>query len=74
MILDAVVEKDGTLIAKAPKSLKAKKVKILVKQNDHRGSNWDAISAVLKEADKLDLRRRKLGDILHDLRTFRESE
>jgi len=75
MVLDAIVKKDGTLVAKAPKSLNAKKVKIIVKQEKEKElSNWSAISALLKEADKLDIRRRKLSDILHDLQTFRETE
>ena len=36
MVLEAVVKDDGTLIAKAPDSLRGKRVKIIVRQPEHQ--------------------------------------
>ena len=80
MVLDAIVKEDGTLIAKVPKSLRGKKVKITIheekpkKRKQKKLSQWEEISAVLKEADKLDIPRRTIDEILDDLHTFRESK
>lgn len=75
MIVDAIVKEDGTLIAKVPKSLSGKKVKIIVKaEESKKPSNWEAISAILNEADMLEIPRRNIDEILDDLRTFREAK
>ncbi len=75
MIVDAIVKEDGTLIAKVPKSLSGKKVKIIVKAEESKNpSNWEAISAILNEADMLEIPRRNIDEILDDLRTFREAK
>ena len=75
MIVDAIVKEDGTLIAKVPKSLSGKKVKIIVKAEESKNpSNWEAISAILNEADMLEIPRRNIDEILNELRTFREAK
>ncbi len=74
MTLNAIVKDDGTLIAKAPKSLKGKEVKIIVKEKDSKKTNWEAISAILEEADQLDIPKRNIKEILDDIHSFRESE
>jgi hypothetical protein len=81
MTLYAEVKEDGTLIAKAPKSLWGKKVKITVLEEKPKKpkqkkklSQWEEISAVLEEARTLDIPRRTIDEILADLRDFRESE
>lgn len=79
MVLEAVVKDDGTLIAKAPDSLRGKRVKIIVRQPEHqppppeKPSQWDEISAILDDARSLDIPRRSSEDILQELHTFRES-
>jgi len=78
MILDAIVKEDGTLIAKAPESLRGKKVriKIILKEKKEKRSlaAWNEISAILKKADALDIPRRNPEDIIDEIRTFRESK
>ena len=75
MIVDAIVKEDGTLIAKVPKSLSGKKVRIIEKAEESKNpSNWEAISAILNEADMLEIPRRNIDEILDDLRTFRETK
>jgi hypothetical protein len=78
MILDAIVKEDGTLIAKAPESLKGKKVriKIILKEKGEKKSLavWNEISAILKKADTLDIPPRNPEDIIDDIRSFRESK
>jgi hypothetical protein len=78
MVIDAIVKEDGTLIAKAPKLLWGKRVKIIIREARHtyaqkKQSQWDEISAILSEARTLDIPRRPSDDILTELRTFRES-
>ena len=78
MILDAIVKEDGTLIAKAPESLRGKKVriKIILKEKREKKSlaAWNELSAIFKKADALDIPRRDIEDIIDDIRTFRESK
>ena len=80
MVLDAIVKEDGTLIAKVPKSLRGKKVKITIheekpkKRKQKKLSQWEEMSAILKEIDALDLPQREFGDILAELREFKETE
>jgi len=81
MVLDAEVKADGTLVAKAPKSLHGKKVKITVREEKPKKpkqykkvSQWEEISAILEEARTLDIPRRTFDEILADLRNLRESE
>ena len=79
MILDAIVKEDGTLIAKVPKLLRGKRVKIIVRPTRRhfislkKRTEWDDISAILNDARKLDIPRRSSEDILAELREFRES-
>ncbi len=97
MVLDAVVKDDGTLIAKAPKSLWGKRVRVQIKEerrktkpqktittpdllsisasqeNQESLAQWEAISAIFTEADKLDIPRRTIDEILHDIHEFRGS-
>ncbi len=74
MICNAIVKEDGTLIAKVPKSLSGKKIKITLEEKGEKKdlSVWHEISTILKEADTLDIPRRNLKDIISDIRTFRE--
>ncbi len=79
MTLDAIVKEDGTLIAQAPKLLRGKRVKIIVRSTRRqyaakKRSQWDDISAILNDARKLDIPRRSSDEILSELRAFRESE
>lgn len=98
MVLDAVVQEDGTLIAKAPKVLWGKKVQLTIKEKPlqeeilpvsqenttaHDGdeddksaslTQWEEMSAIFKEVDKLDIPHRTIDAILHELHEFRESE
>lgn len=75
MTLDAVVSDDGTLIAKAPKSLHGKHIKItIVEKTPKKPSQWENISAVLEKSETLDIPRRTIDDILQDIHSFRESE
>ena len=37
-------------------------------------AQWEAISAILQEASTLDIPRRSIDEILHDIHEFRESE
>ena len=105
MTLYAEVQEDGMLIAKAPKSLWGKKVKIMIQEakrtrhepknigsqeniakhgktpksretQDNRESlaQWEKMSAILKEVDQLDIPRRTVDEILHDLHELRESK
>ncbi len=75
MIRDAIVKEDGTLIAKVPRSLSGKKIKITLGEKGKKKdlSVWGEISTILKEADTLDIPRRNLKDIIDNIRTFRES-
>lgn len=75
MKLNAIVKEDGTLIARAPKSLRGKKVKISLEEKKKKKSlsAWDEISNIFKEADTLGIPPRDLQDILNDMRGFRES-
>lgn len=97
MVLDAIVNPDGTLIAKVPRALWGKKVQLTIIEQEERPSlcqdlgsiaahgasednnreslaQWEAMSAILKEVDKLDIPRRTIGAILHDLHEFRETD
>ncbi len=83
MILNAVVNKDGTLNTKFPKSLWGKKVILSVRKEKESGadkkksrakSNWDEILKVFEKADKLDFPRKTHEEILREIREFRETE
>lgn len=73
MTLDAVVSDDGTLVAKAPGHLRGRKIRIVIKDRDKSLSSWNEIAAILDKADRLDTPRRKLDEILNEIRAFRES-
>jgi hypothetical protein len=72
-ILNGKVSENGVLTAQAPESLRGKEVVISVLTQEHPQSNWEKISAALKEADSLDISRKKQEDILAELREMRES-
>ncbi|MEZ4526747.1 MAG: hypothetical protein R2941_12575 [Desulfobacterales bacterium] len=83
MRVNAVVNKDGTLNTKFPKSLWGKKVTLSVtkeknlksdRKKSRSKSNWDEISAVFEKADQLDFPRKTHEQILRGLREFRETE
>ncbi len=71
MILDAEVKEDGTLVAQAPRHLSGKKVRIVIRDKTKFLSNWSAIAAILSEADRLSIPRRRFDEILDDIRDFR---
>ena len=73
MILDAEIKEDGTLVAKVPRTLIGKKVRIVIKDKNKASSNWNALSAIFSEADRLNIPRRSLKEILDDVKAFRES-
>jgi hypothetical protein len=71
MILDAEVKEDGTLVARAPRYLSGKKVRIVIRDKTKFPSNWSAIVAILSEADRLGIPRRSFEEILDGIRDFR---
>jgi hypothetical protein len=74
MIIHAEVNQDGSLRASLPPQFRGKKVVLsVVNEETYATSNWQAISAALREVDKLPLQHRHIDDILADLRTMRES-
>ncbi len=74
MVLDAIVKEDGTLIAKAPKSLWGKKIKISVlEKKSKKISQWEQMSTILNEVQNFDTPQRTIDEILADIHTFRES-
>lgn len=79
MVLDAIVKEDGTLIAKAPKSLWGKKIKIIIDPEESSASSrkklsqWERMKMALEEIDALQLPQREFSDILTELRTFKET-
>ena len=75
MKLDAIVKKDGTLIAKAPKSLRGKKIKIILEEKEKNKSisAWNEIANILNQADTLDIPQRNIKEIIDTVKFFRES-
>ncbi len=80
MTLDAVVKDDGTLIAKAPKSLWGQQLKIeILTESDKtrtprkKHSQWEKMKQALQDIDALNLPEREFTDILTELRTFKET-
>jgi hypothetical protein len=74
MNIEATVTEDGTLIAKVPKKLKGKKVRISIRESaPEKPSQWDEIARIVEETGSLDISRRTHEEILRDLREFRES-
>ncbi len=98
MVLDAIVNPDGMLIATVPKALWGKEVQLTIVEKAfqketsslHQDSTvaydaseddksqclaqWEAISAIFKEADKRDIPHRTIDEILQDIHEFREAE
>lgn len=74
MILDAVVNDEGTLTAKVPAYLSGKKIQIVIKDKNKPWSNWNAIAAVLSEADRMEVPRRRVNEIIEEIRDLRESK
>jgi len=70
MTLDAVVNDDGTLVAKAPRYLRGRKIRIVIKDKNKSLSNWNEIATILRKADRLDTPRRGLNEILNEIRAF----
>ena len=73
MLLEAEVKEDGTLVADVPKHLRGKKFQIIIRSKQGSSSQWSAIAAVLKAADRLNIPRRNLNEILEGIHSFRES-
>jgi ABC-type antimicrobial peptide transport system ATPase subunit len=73
MTLDAVVNDDGTLVAQAPRYLRGRKIRIVIKDRNKSLSSWNEIAAILGKADRLNTPRRGLNEILNEIRAFRES-
>ena len=73
LILNGKVSENGVLTAQAPESLWGKEVIISVMGQELPKSNWEKISAALKEVDSLDIPRKKHENILAELREMRES-
>jgi hypothetical protein len=73
MIIDAVVNDEGTLVAKAPEYLRGKNVRIVIKSKNKSLTDWNLITAALEKADHLNIPRRSLKEIISDLRAFRET-
>lgn len=73
MILNGTVSPNGILTAQVPESLREKEVIISVLDQKHPQSNWEKISAAIKEADALDIPRKNYEVILTELREMRQS-
>lgn len=74
MIVHAEVNQDGILSASLPPQFRGKKVVLsVVNEENYATSNWQAISAALRELDQLPMQNRHIDDILADLRALRES-
>jgi len=77
MIIHAEVSDDGVVKVKDP-ALWGKSIFLAVPEEETRKptgkTNWEEIWKLFKEADALDIPRRSHEEILHDLRSFRESE
>lgn len=73
MILNGTVNQNGVLTAQVPESLRGKEVIISVLDQKHPQSNWKKISDALKEADSLDIPRKKHEVILAELKEMRQS-
>jgi hypothetical protein len=75
MILQAEINKEGTLNPSIPKFFWGKKVTISINEEiESETSNWKEISAALEKVDALELPRRTHDEILAELRAFKETE
>jgi len=74
MKLEAVVNRQGILTAKLPKSLWGKKVIISIQAVPETPAQVGDIFDIFAEADKLNFPRRSHAEILEDLRALRASE
>jgi hypothetical protein len=74
MTFDAIITKEGTVIAEIPENLRGKKVKITIHEGRSKKlSQWEKMSAILEKVDALDIHRRTIDEILDDIHTFREN-
>jgi len=73
MIIDAIVNDDGTPEAKAPEYLRGKNVRVVIESKSKSLASWNLIAAALGKADHLNIPRRSLQEIINDLRAFRET-
>jgi len=74
MTIDAIITKEGTVVAEVPEVLRGKKVKITIHEGQtEKLSQWEKMSAILEDVDSLDVPRRTIDEILDDIHTFRES-
>ena len=74
MTLDAMIQEDGTLIAKLPKAFSGKRVKITISaETTSHLSQWEHMSAMLQEIDELNLPQRTHEEILNELRVLKET-
>jgi len=75
MILQAEINKEGTLNVSIPQILWGKKVTVSINEEiESETSNWDKISAALEKVDALEFPHRTHDEILAELRAFRETE
>lgn len=79
LTLNAEIKEDGTLLANIPQALWGKKVKITIHEKKIRQkypdtlSQWDALTKVFQEADRLDFPRRASEEILDEIHALREN-
>lgn len=74
MILKAIVNEQGILTVKLPKSLCNQKVLITVQAVPEKAVNIETLFDIFAEADKLDFPRRSHTEILEELQSLRASE
>ena len=63
---DEEIKGDETLVAEVPRHHRGRKIQKSLTQ-------WNAITAVLNDADRLNVPQRSPDEILEDLHSFRES-
>jgi len=73
MTLNTIIQEDGTLVAKLPKTFSGKHVRITIEDETPPSSQWEQMSAILQEIDALHLPQRTHEDILNELRAFKET-
>jgi hypothetical protein len=74
MRIEAEVSKDGVLTATLPERYRGKRVRIIIEDQEGRSAaQWEAICAVLDQAEGMDIARRGHQEILGEVREFRES-
>lgn len=72
MILNTIVNENGTLNTIFPKSLWGKKVTITIQTESQ--SSWEMLTDIFQQADELDFQRKTHEEIIDELRIFRETQ